>query len=350
MAATQRLDARDPEQVLEAAHRLRRGELVAFPTETVYGLGANALSAEAVAGIFAAKKRPAWDPLIVHLAAAEERDQIAQLAPEPAQRVAELAEAFWPGPLTLLLPRAAAIPDAVTAGRDLVGVRVPAHPVAQELLRAAGIPVAAPSANLFGHVSPTTAEHVLADLEGRIHAVLDGGPCSVGVESTVLDPLRSPMLIYRQGAVTAAMLRRATGRAVEVYRPMQLKGQEGDDRESLPSPGVGLRHYAPRARLLLIEGGPASVWARAHDEAENAPTGVLWPEDWSRPTIRTMPPGLVVQPWGRWVDPPSRAATLFAALRALEDLEVATIVCPLPEAGGLEDALRDRLEKAARSE
>jgi L-threonylcarbamoyladenylate synthase len=184
----------------EAAAILRRGGTVALPTETVYGLGANALNAAAVASIFAAKERPGWDPLIVHVADEAMLATIVREVPEAARK---LMKAYWPGPLTMLLPRSAAVPDAVTAGRDLVGVRMPGHPVALEVIRRAGVPVAAPSANRFGHTSPTTAEHVLEDLDGRIDAVLDAGPTAFGVESTVLDPNGSPILVYRPGAVTA---------------------------------------------------------------------------------------------------------------------------------------------------
>src|ERR1700736_3613554 len=190
-----------------AAELLRGGGTVAFPTETVYGLGANALDAEAVAKIFAAKERPRWDPLILHVS---DQEMVARVAviPEGLQGrvVRELMEAFWPGPLTLLLPRTGSVPDAVTAGRSLVGVRMPGHPLAMELIRQAGVPLAAPSANRFGRTSPTTAAHVLEDLGGRIDAVLDGGPTTVGVESAVLDPTQTPMVLYRPGAVTAAMI------------------------------------------------------------------------------------------------------------------------------------------------
>src|SRR6187402_1330401 len=165
-----------------AAEILRGGGTVAFPTETVYGLGANALDADAVEKIFAAKQRPHWDPLIVHISSLEMLSTIVSAVPERARM---LMEAFWPGPLTLLLPRNLSLPLAVTAGRDLVGVRMPAHPVALDLIRRAGAPIAAPSANLFGHVSPTSAAHVLADLDGAIDAIVDGGSTSVGVESTV---------------------------------------------------------------------------------------------------------------------------------------------------------------------
>ena len=243
-------DEADNAALDRAAEILRGGGLVAMPTETVYGLGANALDATAVGRIFAAKNRPAWDPVIVHIAPIEGAetmlDGLVEGVPEAARR---LMEAFWPGPLTLLLPRTAAVPDAVTAGRALAGVRMPAHPVALELIRRAGVPVAAPSANLFGHVSPTTAQHVLDDLDGRIDAVLDAGQTAHGVESTVLDACQSPMTIYRPGAVTAEQIR-AVGGAVEVFRDGRRLSSK--PVEALPSPGVGLRHYAPKARLVLV--------------------------------------------------------------------------------------------------
>jgi L-threonylcarbamoyladenylate synthase len=340
MPSTLQLDFSNPADLNLAATLLRDGGLVAFATETVYGLGANALSAEAVAGIFVAKQRPAWDPLIVHLASVEQLSQIAEVPAELAERVAALADAFWPGPLTLLLPRSSAVPDAVTAGRELVGVRIPAHPAAQALLAAAGVPVAAPSANLFGHTSPTTAAHVLADLDGRIDAVLDAGPTSIGVESTVLDPTQTPMVLYRPGAVTAAQLTAVTGVAVEVYLPT-TEAQPA----SMPSPGVGIRHYAPRARLVLVEGSLAALQAglaEAEAAAHGGKIGVLLPEGW------TLNADAVIQSWARWDDPEALAAALFAGLRALDDRGVSVILCPLPEAGGIGDALRDRLQKAAR--
>src|SRR5580658_7249177 len=187
-----------PEDLTQAAGILRAGGLVAFPTETVYGLGANALSRAAIEKIFLAKRRPAWDPIIVHIAGPDRGrkmlDTLVEPIAAPAQRlrIQKLMEACWPGPMTLLLPRTSAVPDAVTAGRPLVGVRMPAHPVALELIRLSGVPLAAPSANSFGHTSPTTADHVLEDLDGRIEAVLDAGPADYGVESTVLDPCQCP--------------------------------------------------------------------------------------------------------------------------------------------------------------
>jgi L-threonylcarbamoyladenylate synthase len=338
MPETLHLDAADPQAICRAAELLRSGKLVAFPTETVYGLGANAFSAEAVAGIFTAKQRPSWDPLIVHIAGFSQLGSVAQIPADLAVRVKQLAAAFWPGPLTLLLPRAAAVPDSVTAGRALVGVRVPAHPIAHELLRQAGIPIAAPSANTFGHTSPTTAAHVLADLAGRIDAVLDGGPTTVGVESTVLDP--ATMTLYRPGAITAEQLEQVTGVDVTVFQPRPTEVAP----ESLPSPGVGIRHYAPRARLLLLEpleSNPTETLLQKVSVSGHK-VGVLRPSGW------LFPPQAEPYEWGSWTAPETLAARLFAGLRNLDDHGVDIILAPLPPKGGLSDALRDRLEKAAR--
>jgi L-threonylcarbamoyladenylate synthase len=338
MPETVRLRAENAGDVKRAAEMLREGKLVAFATETVYGLGANALSAEAVARIFEAKQRPSWDPLIVHVAEVDEIGRAAIVEGELRERVERLARAFWPGPLTLLLPKAEAIPASVTAGRPLVGVRVPAHPVARELLREAGVPVAAPSANRFGRTSPTTAEHVIADLGGRIDAVLDAGPTQVGVESTVVDATQTPMVLYRPGAVTAQQLREASGVEVKIFEPVK----EERAPESLPSPGVGIRHYAPAAKMVLVEGTDAAV-RRAVESLDGAEkVGVLLPVGWHAPA------GAMVQPWAVWDQPDRLAATLFAGLRALDAKGVDTIVVPLPPPGDLYDAIRDRLIKAAR--
>ena len=343
MPATLHLDANHPADIATAAALLRAGRLVAFATETVYGLGANALSPSAIAQIFAAKHRPAWDPLIVHLASAAQLSTIATIPPALAERIAALIHAFWPGPLTLLLPRTPAIPDAVTANRPLVGVRVPAHPAALALLAAASIPIAAPSANLFGHTSPTTAAHVLADLNHRIDAVLDAGPTTLGLESTVLDPTQTPMLLYRPGAITPAQLTAATGVPVEIFRPTT----SNPTPESLPSPGVGIRHYAPRATLILIDPNPTALAATllpraAAELAAGHTVGLMLPETWSTlPSIHTFP-------WGPWNDPTPLAARLFAGLRHLDDQAVDIILCPLPPPTAATAAIRDRLTKAAR--
>lgn len=344
MLDTIRLRAADQADVERAAELLRAGRLVAFATETVYGLGANALSSDAVAGIFAAKQRPSWDPLIVHIAGIEEIEGISVIPDELRQRVERLARAFWPGPLTMLLPRSSDVPDAVTAGRALVGVRVPAHPAAQALLRAARLPIAAPSANRFGHTSPTTADHVLADLGGRIDAVLDAGPTHVGIESAVIDVTRTPIVQYRPGAITPQQIEDACGVRVEVYTPL-VSEQETGRPESLPSPGVGIRHYAPRARVLLVEGSPDALQrkiAELEAAGDTEKTGVLLPIGWSEPQH------CIVQPWAAWEDSDRLAATLFAGLRSLDACGVERILVPLPGPGAVYDAIRDRLMKAAR--
>ena len=327
------------ESLRQAAAILRSGGLVALPTETVYGLGANALDAAAVQRIFAAKRRPSWDPVIVHIADLRMLDGIVAAIPEAAH---QLMKAFWPGPLTLLLPRGPAVPDAVTAGRPLVGVRMPAHPVAFELIYQAGVPIAAPSANLFGRTSPTTAAHVLEDLDGRIDAVLDAGPAAHGVESTVLDPCQHPMVIYRPGAITAFEIRKAAGDVENFCAPLTLETQP---REALPSPGVGLRHYAPRARLVLVEGSAQDLEARLAESARalaQEEIGIMLPIGWPAP------PGVrAAMAWGRWDDPAELAQRLYSCLRALDKQGCSVILCPLPPAEGIGAAMRDRLRKAA---
>ncbi len=340
------LDTAGAAETLERSARiLRAGGLVALPTETVYGLGANAMNAEAVSRIFAAKQRPAWDPVIVHiadLAMLEGLVSLDGLGEQATERVRKLMAAYWPGPLTLLLPRTSAVPETVTAGRPLVGVRMPAHPVALELIRRAGIPVAAPSANRFGHISPTTAAHVLDDLDGRIDAVVDAGSTDHGVESTVLDPCRNPMVIYRPGAVTTVQIRDTAG-DVEVFLSPQPLAEAPPS--ALPSPGVGLRHYAPRARLVLLDCAPADLALRLAEAALAWPgerVGAMMPAD-----APGQIPGVLVCPWGRWSAPESLAHELYAALRALDAQGCTVILCPLPPEAGIGAATRDRLRKAA---
>ena len=339
-----RLDAPEAQDALSrAAQLLLAGGTVALPTETVYGLGANALDAKAVEKIFLAKQRPAWDPVIVHIS---DEEMLASLVTEIPEAARALMKAFWPGPLTLLLQRSSVVPDIVTAGRPLVGVRMPAHPVAFELIRRAGVPVAAPSANAFGHTSPTTAAHVLEDLDGRIDAVLDAGPTPHGVESTVLDPNQTPMVIYRPGAVPLEQIRAIAGE-VEVFRSDEPLATS--PKEALPSPGVGLRHYAPRARLVLVD-GPAGVLGdrirKAVCEMPDERVGVLLPEGIDCPML---PDSVLIFRWGRWSAPEEMARELYAGLRQLDAMQCAAIVCPMPPAEGIGAAMRDRLIKAARS-
>lgn len=244
---------------------LRAGQVVAFPTETVYGLGADALNPDAVRAIFAAKERPADNPLIVHVA---RREQLEGLC-EVTDTAKKLMDAFWPGPLTLLLRKTDRVPDVTTAGLASVAVRCPNHSVAHQLLAQCGLPIAAPSANRSGRPSPTTARHVLEDMEGRIPLILDGGECQVGVESTVLDVTGEAPCVLRPGAITPAMVKQVVGActvAPSVMRPLR----EG---EAAPSPGMRHRHYAPRAKMTVFVGDEQKVIAeicRRYDAAENA--------------------------------------------------------------------------------
>jgi L-threonylcarbamoyladenylate synthase len=231
------------EEIQHAASLLRAGKLVAFPTETVYGLGSNALDAEAVARIFAAKGRPHTSPIIVHVSSMEMARLVVSEWPKQAEL---LAAEFWPGPLTLVLKKQAAVPDLVTAGLDTVGVRLPAHPVAMALIAAAQIPVAAPSANRFTQLSPTTAEHVRQSLGARVDYILDGGACSVGIESTVLSLTGGLPVLLRPGGVSRRQIELMIG---PVARQTQASS------EAHPSPGMHPRHYSPQTKLLLVRDG-----------------------------------------------------------------------------------------------
>jgi L-threonylcarbamoyladenylate synthase len=336
--------------IARAAEILRAGGLVALPTETVYGLGANALDPAAVGRIFTAKQRPSWDPVIVHIAGpADKNSMLDQLVMESSPVVRSLIGAFWPGPLTLLLPRSATVPDIVTAGRPLVGVRMPAHPVAFEVIRKAGIPIAAPSANIFSHISPTTAAHVLDDLDGKIDAIVDAGPTRHGVESTVLDPTQSPMMIYRPGAVTADQIRAVAGPVVYFEEKVTTPSAAP---EALPSPGVGLRHYAPRARLILVEGTLDELAARMAAEARpyaKERLGVMLPLEMAPGGLEPPLRGAAEFLWGHWSAPEELAERVYAGLRALDAEGCSVILCPMPEGDGVGVAIRDRLRKAARS-
>jgi L-threonylcarbamoyladenylate synthase len=320
----------EPDVIARAAAVLRGGGLVAFPTETVYGLGANALDAAAVLRIFAAKGRPANNPLIVHVAEAKKAREVVADWPPTADR---LAAHFWPGPLTLVLPRGAAVPDAVTAGGPTVAVRVPAHPVARALIEAAGVPVAAPSANRSSRLSPTTAEHVLRSLGGRIDLLLDGGPTAGGLESTVLDLTTAPPRLLRPGLI-------APGDLEAVLGPIRRPGA-ADSAESgpLPAPGLLPRHYAPRAVLECVADDSR---ARA---AELAHRGVR---------VGWLPFALVTEPGPAGVatvvmprTAAEYAARLYAVLHDLDEAGVERVVVELPPDAEEWLAVRDRLRRAA---
>ena len=324
----------DPNVIADAAARLRVGELVAFPTETVYGLGANALDAEAVARIFAAKGRPSYNPVIVHVPHTDAARRVVTEWPDAAAR---LAAAFWPGPLTIVLPKSPDIPETVSAGLGLIGVRVPAHQVALALLRAARVPVAAPSANKSNGLSPTTGEHVargLADVEGII---LDGGPCEVGIESTVIDLTTDIPTLLRPGGVSIAALESVLG-----VRPLRAVASAAKD-EPRRSPGALERHYAPRATLRLVPAGDAVALSTMIDSLRRAGTriGLLTYSDFDLPfpgdvLLRTLP-----------ARAESYANALFATLHDLDAGGVSAIVVEAVPELPIWDAIRDRLKRAS---
>jgi L-threonylcarbamoyladenylate synthase len=309
-----------PQAIEAAAKALRGGKLVAFPTETVYGLGADATNGRAVAAIFAAKGRPRFNPLIVHVRDVEAAARLGILTPVGRQ----LAAAFWPGALSLVMAKRqdCTVADLAMAGLDTIAVRVPSHPIAQALLRAVDRPIAAPSANLSGHVSPTTAAHVDADLGKRVAMILDGGATSVGLESTVVDVTGDEPMILRLGGVAREDIARVLGRAIVVA--------EGNP-EKPASPGMLARHYAPVTRLRLY------AHEARNGEALLAFGGAVAKH--SGPMINLSATG----------DLTEAAANLFSALRALDASGAATIaVMPIPEEG-LGEAINDRLRRAART-
>jgi L-threonylcarbamoyladenylate synthase len=326
-----RIDSHAPnaDVIAEAARILRAGGLVSFPTETVYGLGANALDAAAVARIFVAKGRPANNPLIVHVANAGEARGIVTDWPPSAER---LAERFWPGPLTLVLPRRDTVPDAVTAKGPTVAVRVPAHPLAQALVRVAGVPIAAPSANRSMELSPTRAEHVLRGLDGRIDMLLDGGPTAGGIESTVLDLTTMPPRLLRPGLLSLVELEAVIGPVTRAAPSAR------EATTALPSPGLLPRHYAPRTPLECVETASAERVA------------ALLREGWRIGWMTFADP--VVAPSGAMLrvlpsDPAGYAAQLYAVLHELDAAGLDRILVTLPPDTVEWLAVRDRLGRAA---
>jgi L-threonylcarbamoyladenylate synthase len=327
--------------IQRAATILRKGGLVAFPTETVYGLGADALNQKAVARIFAAKQRPNWDPLIVHV-----RDlAMARSLAKPLPAIFEtLAEKFWPGPLTMVMEKATRVPDEVTAGRSSVAMRMPHHPVATLLLAEAGLPIAAPSANKFGRPSPTRAEHVVEDLGSNVDLILDAGPTLMGVESTVLDLTQSPAAILRPGGVTREQLEALIG-------PVTLAPSVADEiaKQGLASPGMIPTHYSPVARVELFEGAMDDIanqmLARAIDLRNRGHrTGAILCDEMAPLLDKTTEFVSSFGAWGRW---DQYAKRLFTAFRVLDSQGVVIILCLLPPAEGLGLAVRDRLQRAA---
>ncbi|MFB4271427.1 L-threonylcarbamoyladenylate synthase [Nonomuraea sp. GTA35] len=316
----------DSAAIHNAAGVLRGGGLVAFPTETVYGLGANAADGAAVTRVFRTKGRPPSHPLIVHLADAEQLGDWAEDVPAAALL---LAERFWPGPLTLVLRRGRRVPLETTGGLQTVAVRVPAHPVALALLSAFGGGIAAPSANRFGSVSPTTAGHVRAELGDAVDVVLDGGPCQVGVESTIVDATGEALSILRPGGVTREDLQAALGRTLAVPATSTVR-----------VPGQHPSHYAPRARVVLIE--PEQVIAEAERAQESGhQVGVLLPAGLADAEVKAH--AVVAVP----ASMPAYARELYAFLRELDERGCDLIVASLPQEVGLGLAIANRLRRAA---
>ncbi len=319
---------------------LRRGGLVAFPTETVYGLGAHALDIAALLKIFAAKQRPEWDPLIVHV---RNGDAARALTINLPPQFEALTARFWPGPLTLVLEKAKHVPDLVTAFRPTVALRVPNHPVALALLHE-GLPIAAPSANRFGHPSPTRAEHVAEDLGKKVDLILDAGPTQLGIESTVLDLTQSPPAILRPGGVTREELAAVLGEVVIAPGISEKRAAKG-----LAGPGMTLKHYAPRAAVELFEGDLGEMAENMTRRLETLRAGGKHTGAIVCDELFGLIEPLADYPasFGKWGDWPQMARRLFTAMRVMDAQNVAVILCVLPPAEGLGLAIRDRLQRAA---
>ncbi len=340
------LHPEEPDAALieEAAELLRRGQLVVFPTETVYGLGADAMQTQAVEHIFAAKGRPFSDPLIVHIADKEEWQSLVTAISPVAQR---LAQKFWPGPLTLVLPASTRVPKLITAGLPNVAIRMPSHPVALALIRAAGTPIAAPSANRFMHVSPTTAQHALADLNGNVPLILDAGPSKVGVESTVLDLSSDPPTILRPGGVSLELLRTIIPE-IRASRPHDTDAtQKIDNEEAQVAPGQMSTHYSPSVPTFLFEGSVEEMRTAMLAEVrrrqfQGERVGVLIADEDIAIFQET---GALLYSSGS--TPEQIATHLFAGLRTLEDASVQVILCRSFRQEGIGMAVHDRLLKAA---
>ena len=320
--------------IQQAAAILRDGGLVGIPTETVYGLGANGLNPQAVARIFQAKGRPQDNPLILHIPSIDHLDRYCKGIPLTAYR---LAERFWPGPLTMILARRDVVPDVVTAGLDTVGMRCPAHALCRAILRDADVPVAAPSGNTSGRPSPTSAAHMWEDMDGKIDAIVDGGPCAVGVESTIIDLTVMPPRLLRPGGVTLEELRETLGEVAVDPAVRRLMGEGEHPR----APGMKYRHYAPKAPVTVVRGDPArgADYIRTHLEEGD---GVACFDEFAGQY-----PGHVVERLGPAGDKAAQARHVFDALRAFDDTDVSAIWAQCPDDAGIGLAVANRLSKAA---
>lgn len=328
-------------QLLEAGDLIRRGELVAFPTETVYGLGADALNVEAASRIYAAKGRPSDNPLIVHICDLDQVDLIARDIPEKARRV---METFWPGPLTVILKKKDIVPYQTTGGLSTVAIRMPSHPVAEALIRESGRMIAAPSANTSGKPSPTKAEHVFEDMNGRIPLILDGGTVGIGIESTIIDMSQDEPVILRPGYISRDQLARVAGRVV---LDPAVSGKDRPEHVVAKAPGMKYRHYAPKGQLILVEGETDRVVKKILDLAEQKQeegykVGVIASDE-----TAVFYPLRTVIPIGKREDPESVAAGLYRVLRECDDLGLDYIYSESFFREGLGDAIMNRMLKAA---
>jgi len=327
------------EQLDRAAKALKNGQLVAFPTETVYGLGADALNPEAVLSIFAAKGRPCDNPLIIHIAEAE---MLEVLAADIRPEAKKLAQAFWPGPLTMVLKKAPIVPPETTSGLDTVAVRIPDNEIALELIRRSGVPVAAPSANLSGKPSPTLAKHVLDDLNGRIPFIIDGGACRVGVESTVLDMTTKVPVILRPGGVTPSMIESVIGKVV---LDKSLFNAQTVDKPK--SPGLKYTHYKPEGEVIVVSGERSDVveWINknvARDREEGLKTAVIAAYE-NTPSYNVNN----IIPYGSIKAPEDMAANIFRIFRDCDDAGIEKIYVEAIPWTGIGIAVMNRIEKAA---
>ena len=321
-------------QVEEAAAVLRRGGLLGIPTETVYGLGANGLDEGAVGRIFAAKGRPQDNPLILHIPSADRLERYCRDIPAAAY---VLAGRFWPGPLTMILRRRPLVPDAVTAGLDTVGMRCPAHPVCRAILAAADLPVAAPSGNTSGRPSPTTAADMLEDMDGKIDAIVDGGPCAVGVESTIIDLTERPSRLLRPGGVTLEELEAVLGEVAVDPAVTRLMGAGEKPR----APGMKYRYYAPKAPVTVVQGAPAQAARYIRRHIGDADGVICFNE------FVPLFEGHPVEPIGPAGDPAEHARRVFDALRYFDGTDVQRIWAQCPDPVGIGLAVSNRLNKAA---
>jgi L-threonylcarbamoyladenylate synthase len=326
----------EPEIIRQAAEVLRRGGLVAFPTETVYGIGANALDPEAAQGIFNAKGRPAKNPLIVHLAHTEAVHQVAETWPEDA---AKLAERFWPGPMTLVLPKKACVPATVTGGGQTIAVRVPAHPIAQALLKAVELPIAAPSANRSSRLSPTEAHHVLRDLDGRIQMLLDGGPTPRGIESTVIDLTVSSPRLLRPGIIGVEAVEDALGKPLQYHS----RGKTASGDQPLLSPGMMERHYSPYTPLELTDSNDSG--RSRIEEMIRSGQRVGWVPIGNREAFAPSAK-VIVMPLP--LEPVTYSQRFYATLHTLDLLNPSRIFVTLPPDEPEWMAVRDRLLRASQ--